>query len=156
MRLTINFECNLVINEIGKNYSGSVELWVGEEETILFYILYLNPFRGREAEFAVYFDEERKQAYAEALGTERVAEHPISGLDITTLDFTHEADDGKIGLLWILVSIFSEAIHNSTKKIALDRQHAITPICMRFSHEWSQDFEGEAERYARAFLKSFE
>jgi hypothetical protein len=147
MKLNVPFKIEIQTIKIRENYTGSITLSPKGATSKTYHFMVLNPYKGKEAEFSIYEDEEKKRVFAEGIGVPKQGYNPRSGLPITAFDFSLGTNDPKTGLVWVLSQIISEGIYQTEIS---GKWHKT-----EFEHYWEQDFSDSSLRIAESFLASF-
>lgn len=148
MKLRVEFNCDILMSEYRKSYSGKITLMPGPCRKI-FYFLVLNPYGGADAEFSIYEDEAKTIPLVEAVGEESTRINSETGLPITEFDFGIGPDSPNVGLIYVLANIISEAIYH------IETMEAGPGVSVMFNHVWEQSFGDDGIHIPKSFLKSF-
>lgn len=153
MKLRVQFNCQIKMPELQKTYLGQITLFQESRKRIL-YFLVLNPYGGTDAEFGVYNDEDKKNPLVEGVGEASTKNNSDTGLPITNFDFGITPNSPNVGLIFVAVSIISEAIYHFD--IMYQNKQANLDTVFNFNHVWEQDFAENGEHIARDFIANFD
>ncbi len=156
MTLDVDFECTVNVHKKDAEYSGDISVKPASNGyPHKYHFLCLNPYGGKEAEIAIYYDEARLLPFVESVGNPKQSYNLRTGRNISHFDLTALGDDPvKVGMAYVLIQIIMEAIYNADVELLNGSQLSNLPYPqVKFSRYWQQTFTGEAEKYAYGFLK---
>ncbi len=153
MKLRVVFNCQLVMSEFRKSYSGQITLFQGSRKRTLHFLM-LNPYGGTEAEFSIYTDEAKTNPLVEGVGEASVRDNPETGLPVTNFDFGITANSPNVGLIFVAAAIISEAIYHL--ELVFQQKTAGLGTTVHFNHVWEQQFAENGVHIARDFIENFD